>query len=57
MARYYPPRSISIPFRVLVQRKDPDWERDRRNEIEFEFSNGRVFRQNPAIRGPYEPEE
>ena len=53
MAAYYPPRSISIPFKVLVQRADPDFERARRKEREYEFSNGRVFEANPDNRGPY----
>ncbi|MFA5951493.1 MAG: hypothetical protein WC807_14535 [Hyphomicrobium sp.] len=53
MARYFPPVSLSIPWKVLVLRHDPDWERDKRNEIEYEFSNGRVFRANPTTRGAY----
>ena len=53
MARWHPPKSISIPWKALVQRHDPDLERDKRNEIEYQFSNGRTFRANPATRGPY----
>ncbi|WP_213287577.1 hypothetical protein [Bradyrhizobium sp. sGM-13] len=53
MPRYFPPKSISIPWKVLVLRQDPDLERDKRNEIEYQFSNGRAFRGNPATRGPY----
>lgn len=53
MARYSPPQSLTMPFKVLVQRADPDYERDKRNQVEFEFSNGRVFKHNPNTRGPY----
>lgn len=51
------PRSISIPWKALVLRRDPDFERDKRSEREYEFSNGRTFRADPAKRGPYAPEE
>lgn len=50
------PRSISIPFKTLVLRADPDYERAKRKELEYEFSNGRKFYANPAVRGPYAEE-
>lgn len=53
MAPWFPPKSLSIPWKVLVLRKDPDFEREKRNELEYEFSNGRQFRGDPAKRGPY----
>lgn len=53
MARYYPPQTLTIPFKVLIVRADPDFEREKRDQVEYEFSNGRVFKHNPAIRGPY----
>jgi len=53
MARYYPPRTVSIPFKTLVQRADPDFERERRNVTEYVFSNGREFKANPDNRGAY----
>lgn len=57
MAPYFPPRSLSRPFKTIVLQHDPDHEHAKRNEIEYEFSNGRVFKANPAVRGPYAPEE
>lgn len=53
MARYHPPRVINIPFKALVQRADPDFERARRKVVEYEFSNGRKFEANPDNRGAY----
>jgi hypothetical protein len=53
MPRYFPPKSITIPWKVLVLRQDPDLEREKRSEIEYEFPNGRTFRADPAKRGPY----
>jgi hypothetical protein len=53
MARYNPPVTLNLPFKVLVQRADPDYEREKRDQVEFEFSNGRQFRHNPNTRGPY----
>lgn len=57
MAPYFPPRSLSRPFKTIVLQHDPDHEHAKRNETEYEFSNGRVFKANPAVRGPYAPEE
>lgn len=57
MARYHPPRSIDRPFKVLVQRADPDFERARRKVVEYEFSNGRKFEANPDNRGAYADED
>ena len=45
-------RSIEIPFRAMVTKADPDFERERRNEPEYEF-RGRTFRANRAKRGAY----
>ena len=53
MARYYPPVTLSVPWKVLILRHDPDWERDKRSELEYQFSNGREFRANPTTRGAY----
>lgn len=53
MARYHPPRKISVPFKTLVLRADPDFEKERRKAREYEFSNGRVFEADPDHRGPY----
>jgi len=54
MAPWYPPKSINIPWKALILRRDPDWERKKRDEVEYCFGNGREFRANPAERGPYE---
>jgi hypothetical protein len=53
---YNPPhqvRSITIPFKVLVVRADPDFEQQKRREVFYEFSNGRRFIENNAVQGPY----
>lgn len=55
-APYNPPtkvRSVSVPFKTLVVRADPDFEQAKRREVFYEFSNGRVFRENNAKQGPY----
>jgi hypothetical protein len=58
MARYFPPRSIEVPWKVLVLRKDPDYERQKRDQLEYQFSNGRQFRTtNPDNRGAYADED
>lgn len=53
MTRYYPPTNINIPWKAMVVKKDPDFEREKRDQVEFRFSNGREFRGNPNTRGPY----
>jgi hypothetical protein len=55
MPRYLPPTrvpSIEMPYQALVVQADPDIERLKRNEIEYEFS-GRSFRADPTQRGAY----
>jgi hypothetical protein len=49
-------RSIDIPWRGLINMKDPDLERDKRKEIEYEFTK-RKFTADPAKRGAYAPED
>lgn len=53
MPRYFPPTNINIPWKVLVLKKDHDYEREKRDQLEYQFSNGREFRGNPDKRGPY----
>lgn len=53
MSRYNPPRNISVPYKSLIVRADPDFEKERRKVREYEFSNGRVFEANPDNRGAY----
>lgn len=53
---YKPPTkvvSVDIPFRTLVLRADPDFDRAKRREEYYRFSNGRVFRGDNATTGPY----
>jgi hypothetical protein len=48
-------RTIEIPFRWLVRRADPDFDKDRRSEPEYEFGGGRRrFSANRAKRGAYD---
>jgi hypothetical protein len=53
---YKPPTrvtTIQIPYQALVSRADPNWNRYKFREIEYEFS-GKVFLANPYQRGPYD---
>ena len=53
--RYNPPtrvHSIEVPWKALVLRADPDFERELRNEVEYEFPH-RTFTANRAKRGAY----
>lgn len=50
-------KSVNRTWKTLVLKADPDFEAQKRNEIEYEFSNKREFRANPATRGAYAPEE
>ena len=49
-------RTLEIPYRALVVRRDPTFEADKRKETEYEFSNGREFKANPTQRGAYADE-
>lgn len=54
--RYNPPtkvRTVSVPFKTLIVRADPEFEQAKRREVFYECSNGRVFRENNATQGPY----
>lgn len=46
-------RTLSIPFKVLVMRNDPDFETAKRKETFYQFSNGRRFDANPTKQGAY----
>jgi hypothetical protein len=43
---------IDVPYRTLVIKADPDFERDARNVTEYEFTRRR-FTANPAERGAF----
>jgi hypothetical protein len=53
---YSKPRTLNIPWKVMVVRADPDFEAAKRNEVFYQFSNGRTFRGNPATHGAYSNE-
>lgn len=56
--RYRPPTkvtTISIPFKTLVVRADPDFERASHREPFYEFSSGRKFIEDNSRQGPYAP--
>jgi len=58
-APYNPPTkvtTVNIPFRTIVIRADPDFERAKRRELYYIFSNGRTFRGDNATTGPYDGE-
>lgn len=57
MTRSTDTKSVNRTWRTLVLKADPDFEAQKRNELEYKFSNDREFRGNPATRGAYAPEE
>lgn len=42
-----------IPYYAEVRKADPQFEKDRVNQVEYEFQ-GRTFTGNPSVRGPYD---
>ena len=46
--------SLDTPFLNIVRSADPDWEKDRRREVECRVSNDRVFLVDPSKRFPYD---
>lgn len=53
---YKPPTKVvttQIPYLAMVTQADPDFERRKHREVEYEFS-GRVFVSNPYDRGAYD---
>lgn len=54
---YPQPTRIEMPYKVLVIRADPEFERAKRREAFYEFT-GRTFYANPMTSGAYaEPED
>ena len=49
--RYNPRHNTN--FAAIVREVDPNHDAKKRKEREYEFSNKRVFRANPAQRGAY----
>lgn len=54
MATWYLPQNLTIQWKALILRRDPDFERKKHDEVEYRFGNNREFRADPAKRGPYE---
>lgn len=50
-------KSVDRTFKSVVVAADPNFEADKRNELEYKMSNGREFRANPAKRHPYNVED
>jgi hypothetical protein len=50
----YPDTSTRVerPYYALVRKADPQFEKDRRKQPEYEFK-GRTFTADPATRGAY----
>lgn len=46
-------RSLDLPYKVQILRADPDFEREKRKQPEYEF-RGRSFTADPSHRGAYE---
>lgn len=42
-----------IPLLALIGRVDPEFQRNKRREIEYVTSGGKVFRADPLTRGAY----
>lgn len=45
-------RSVTIPWRGILNMLDPDLEREKRTEVEYEFTR-RKFTADPTRRGAY----
>ena len=49
-------KRIEIPWKTLVVKADPDYEKLKRDELEYTFSGNRAFTsKNSNKRGPYGP--
>ena len=49
-------RSVEVSWLYLVRQADPDFDRDRRRELAYDFQgglNGRLFYVNPTTEGAY----
>jgi hypothetical protein len=47
----------STTLRREVLRADPDFNKDRRKDLEYDFSNGRKFYRNPDQSEIYNPSD
>ena len=46
--------NVTAPYLTLVVRADPDFQRLKHRQLEYEFSNRRQFFADPTLRGAYE---
>lgn len=46
-------QSIDIPYERLVRQADPDWQKDKMKELEYEFDDKKKFYADPTSRGIY----
>ena len=49
-----PASNVSVPYLTLVVRADPDFQRLKHRQLEYEFSDRRQFYADPTICGAYE---
>lgn len=54
--RYQQPRRLEMPYKVLVIRADPNFERAKHNEVQYEFTS-RIFRGDNSRSGAYAPDK
>lgn len=48
--------TIDIPLEALIRRADPDWQRMKHRELQYDFPKpGRHFYADPYIIGAYTP--
>ena len=52
-------RNIARPWSALVRLVDPDYDREKRREVQYDFSDvgGRIQYGDPARTGVYAPED
>lgn len=46
-------KSVERTWKSIVVEIDPDFEAEKKKELEYEFSNGKKFSGNPLKRGAY----
>lgn len=46
-------KMLSIPWKILVMRADPEFEASKRKEPFYRFSNGRTFNEDTSKHGAY----
>jgi hypothetical protein len=49
------PLKVATDLRVIVRKVDPDLTREERQQVEYEFSNGRQFRRYYRDAAIYHP--